>query len=401
VTTVDGPGVTRVLRALHAAGSMSRSELGSTTGLNRSTVASLVNELVQAGIVEEGSGSSGTVGRPSLTVSAVPDSLAVIGWDLRVDSSTAVVEGFGGRILHRWRKEHRRGSTDPYEVAARVVTGSSQIAEELPDHVIVAGIGCAMPGVIDPGGDPPRSTIHRAPSLGWVDVPFGVILGEAMRERFGSHVPVILGNDAKLGAMAEWTRGAGRNSRAMVFISGDVGIGGGVIVEGELLTGASGYAGEIGHMRFDPDGPVCRCGARGCWETAIGINTIVRSAHLDPVTAGLVDVVRAASAGDGVAAQALAEAARAVGQGLASVVNLVNPDTVVLGGHLAELLGNYRHTIIEELRFTLSRDSTMVRLVEPELGPDSIVIGAAELAFDRALSTPARALAEAASLRSE
>jgi predicted NBD/HSP70 family sugar kinase len=102
-----------------------------------------------------------------------------------------------------------------------------------------------------------------------------------------------------------------------------------------------------------------------------------------------------------VAAQALAEAARAVGQGLASVVNLVNPDTVVLGGHLAELLGNYRHTIIEELRFTLSRDSTIVRLVEPELGADSIVIGAAELAFDRALSTPARALAEAASLRSE
>ncbi len=401
MTVIDGRGVTRVLRALHAAGSMSRSDLGSATGLNRSTVASLVAELVEAGIVEEGAGAGGTVGRPSLMVSAVPDSLAVIGWDLRVDSSSAVVEGFGGRILHRWRKDHRRGSTDPYEVAARVVTGSSEIAEELPDHVIIAGIGCAMPGVIDPGGEPPRTTIHRAPSLGWVDVPFGVILGEAMRERFGAHVPVLLGNDAKLGAMAEWTRGAGRDSRAMVFVSGDVGIGGGVIVEGELLTGASGYAGEIGHLRFDPEGPVCRCGARGCWETAIGINTIVRSAGMDPVAAGITDVMRASTQGDAASANALANAARAVGQGLASVVNLVNPDTVVLAGHLAELLGTYKHTIVEELRFTLSRDSTHIDVVKPELGADSIVIGAAELAFERALSSPARALAEAVSLRTE
>ena len=84
-----------------------------------------------------------------------------------------------------------------------MVTGSSEIAEELPDHVIIAGIGCAMPGVIDPGGEPPRTTIHRAPSLGWVDVPFGVILGEAMRERFGAHVPVLLGNDAKREAAAD------------------------------------------------------------------------------------------------------------------------------------------------------------------------------------------------------
>lgn len=207
MSSFDGPGLTRVLRVLHAHGSMSRSDLGTVTKLNRSTVAAIVAELVEVGVVEEGAGSAGGVGRPSLTVTAVPDSLAVIGWDLRVDSSSAVVEGFGGQILHRWRKDHRRGSTDSYEVAARVVTGSSEIAEALPDHVAIAGIGCALPGVIDPGGDPPRSTIHRAPALGWVDEPFGVILSEAMRERFGAHVPVVLGNDAKLGAMAEWTRG--------------------------------------------------------------------------------------------------------------------------------------------------------------------------------------------------
>lgn len=398
---IEGGGLSRVLRALHAAGALTRSDLGALTGLNRSTVATIVNELVAAGVVEEGAGSSGGVGRPSLVVRAVPDSVAVIGWDIRADSSTAVVEGIGGRILHRWSKAHRRGSTDPYEVAARVVAGSSQIAEELPDHVLWVGVGCAMPGIIDPGGEPPRSTIHRAPTLGWVDTPFGVILSEAMIEQFGSKVPVVLGNDANLGAMAEWTRGAGKRSRVMVFVSGDVGIGGGVIVDGEPLTGASGFAGEIGHIRFDPNGAPCRCGSRGCWETVIGLTTIVSAAGLDPLKAGIDDVLSAAQAGDATCQSALTAAARAVGQGLAPVVNMMNPDTIVLAGHLEVLLEHYRHTIIEELRFTLSRESTDIRIVGPSLGSDSIVVGAAELAFERALDRPQRWLTAPESLRSE
>jgi len=398
---IEGGGLSRVLRALHAAGSLTRSDLGTATGLNRSTVASIVNELVKVGLVEEGAGASGGVGRPSLMVRAVPDSVAVIGWDIRADSSTAIVEGLGGQILHRWSKNHRRGSTDPYEIAARVVAGSSEIAEELPDHVMWVGIGCAMPGIIDPGGEPPRSTVHRAPTLGWVDTPFGVIVSEAMHERFGADVPVVLGNDANLGAMAEWTRGAGRRSRVMVFVSGDVGIGGGVIVNGETLTGASGFAGEIGHIRFDPQGAACRCGARGCWETVIGLTSIVSSAGLDPLTAGIDDVLAAAQSGDDACQSALTNAARAVGQGLAPVVNMVNPDTIVLAGHLEVLLAHYRHTITEELRFTLSRESTDIRLVGPSLGTDSIVVGAAELVFDRALERPQRWLASTESLRSE
>lgn len=398
---IDGGGLSRVLRALHAAGALSRSDLCAATGLNRSTVATIVNELVAVGVVEEGAGASGGVGRPSLVVRAVSDSVAVIGWDIRADSSTAVVEGIGGRILHRWSKEHRRGSTDPYEVAARVVAGSSQLVEELPDHVMWVGVGCALPGIIDPGGDPPRSIVHRAPSLGWFDAPFGVIVAEALHEQFGSQVPVVLGNDANLGAMAEWTRGAGRKSRVMVFVSGDVGIGGGVIIDGEPLTGASGFAGEIGHIRFDPNGPACRCGARGCWETAIGLTTIVSAAGLDPRTAGIDDVMEAANAGDSAAQEALVSAARAVGEGLAPVVNMVNPDTIVLAGHLEVILEHYRHTITEELRFTLSRDSTDVRLVGPSLGSDSIVVGAGELAFERALERPQRWLLGSDALRSE
>lgn len=385
---IDGRGMSRVLRALHAAGSMTRSDLGAVSGLNRSTVASIVHELMIAGLVEERAGSSTGVGRPSLLVQTIPDSVAVIGWDLRADASVAIVEGLGGQIVHRWSKSHRRGSTDPYEVAARVVSGSSQIAEELPDHITWVGIGCAIPGVIDPGGEPPRNTIHRAPTLGWVDVPFGLILTEALRERFGAGVPVVLGNDANLGAKAEWTRGAGRASRVMVFVSGDVGIGGGVIVDGELLTGASGFAGEIGHMRFDPDGAPCRCGAHGCWETVIGLDSIVSSAGHDPLVSSIDDVHTAAQGGDERCQQALVRAARAVGQGLAPVVNLVNPDTIVLAGHLEVLLEHYRHTILDELRFTLSRECTDIRIVAPALGSDSIVVGAAELAFQRALDHP-------------
>lgn len=397
----EGSGVARVLRALHAEGTLTRSDIGTRTGLNRSTVASIVSELVELGVVEEGAGSQGGVGRPSLTVSAVPDSLAVIGWDVRVDRSSAIVMGFGGSILQRWSKEHRRGSTDPYEVAARIVTGSSEIVEALPDHVMWVGMGLAMPGVIDPAGSPPRSVVHRAPSLGWVDLDFAGILRSALHDQFGADLPVLLGNDANLGAMAEWNRGAGRAARSMVFISGDVGIGGGIVVGGELMTGAMGFAGEIGHMRFDPDGGPCRCGSTGCWETAIGGETIVRAAGMDPALATPEDVYAAAGEGDDAARASMLAAARAVGQGLATIVNVMNPDVVVLAGHLEGLLREYRHTIMEELRYTLSRHSNEVRIVGPEFGADSIVIGAAELAFEPAWSNPQRVLSASLALRSE
>lgn len=392
-------GGARVLRAIHAHGTLTRSEIGALTGLNRSTVASLISAFVEAGIVEERSGTSGNVGRPSLTVNAIPDSLASIGWDLRVDTSTAVVMGLGGEILQRWDKSHRRGSTDIFEMAARVVTGTSEMVEALPDHIRLVGIGLAMPGVIDPTTRPTRSVVHRAPSLGWVDVPFADVLGEALGEQFGSDLPVLLGNDANLGAMAEWTRGAGQGSRSMVFISGDVGIGGGIVVDGELMTGASGFAGEIGHLRFTPDGAPCRCGATGCWETAIGAETIVRSAGMDPMYAVPEDVFAAARSGDAIAGQVSADTARAVGQGLASIVNLVNPDTIVLAGHLSSLLAEYRHTIEQELEFTLARQSLDVKIVSPRFGSESIVIGAAELGFEPVLVAPQRVLDAAPAVR--
>jgi predicted NBD/HSP70 family sugar kinase len=133
----------------------------------------------------------------------------------------------------------------------------------------------------------------------------------------------------------------------------------------------------------------------------IGLTSIVSSAGLDPLTAGIDDVLAAAQSGDDACQSALTNAARVVGQGLAPVVNMVNPDTIVLAGHLEVLLAHYRHTITEELRFTLSRESTDIRLVGPSLGTDSIVVGAAELVFDRALERPQRWLASTESLRSE
>ena len=396
-----GVGLARVLRALHTRGTLTRSDIGAITGLNRSTVASIVSDMAALGVVEEGAGSIGGVGRPSLTVRAVPDSFAVIGWDVRVDRSSALAMGFGGEVLHRWSKDHRRGSTDTFEVAARIVTGSTEIVESLSERIRWVGMGLAMPGVIDPVGDPPRSVVHRAPSLGWVDVSFGEVLRAGLSERFGAQFPVLLGNDANLGAMAEWTRGAGRGSRCMVFVSGDVGIGGGIVLEGELLTGAMGFAGEIGHIRFDSSGAPCRCGAVGCWETLIGAETIVRAAGRDPANTSPEDIYAAAREGDERARESTVEAARAVGQGLATIVNVINPDTVVLAGHLESLLEEYHHTVMEELRFTLSRQTTDIRLVTPAFGSESIVIGAAELAFEPVLNNPHSLLGDGLTIRAQ
>jgi predicted NBD/HSP70 family sugar kinase len=202
---------------------------------------------------------------------------------------------------------------------------------------------------------------------------------------------VVTGNDANLGALAEHVRGAAVGFADVAYLSASVGIGGGFLVDGRPLTGAAGYAGEVGHMPVDNDGAVCRCGAVGCWETKVGENVLLRGAGRLPGGGppAVAEVIAAAQAGDARAAAAVAEVAEWSGVGIRAVVNLFNPQVVVLGGALAQVWRAAEDRVqaaIARSNMTSPREDVVIR--PARLEDDAPMIGAAELDFAPVLEFP-------------
>jgi predicted NBD/HSP70 family sugar kinase len=227
-----------------------------------------------------------------------------------------------------------------------------------------------------------------APNLGWRDVPFGQRLVQAL----GLDVPVTIANEADLGALAEHLRGAAVGHDNVLFVTGEVGVGGGLIVDGRPLRGVAGYGGEIGHMPVNRAGKRCGCGAIGCWETEVGEGALLSRAGR-PADGGrdAVDaVLDEAAAGSPVALAALDETGRWLGIGLAGLVNLLNPELVVLGSRFGRILPFVSDSLVEELdRHALAAPRGLVRIVPSQLDADASLLGAAEIAFEAILADPA------------
>ena len=223
------------------------------------------------------------------------------------------------------------------------------------------------------------------PTSGWVEEPFT----ELLSDRLGR--PVSTGNDANLGVLAEHIRGAAVGFSEVAYLSASVGIGGGFLVGGRPLSGARGYAGEVGHMQVDSRGPTCRCGAVGCWEMKVGENVLLQRAGrlAGGGPPAVAEVIAAAEAGEQRAAEAVDSVAEWCGVGIRALVNLLNPEIVVLGGTLAQVWRAAEGRVDAALqRSTLvsPRAETLIR--SARLGDDSPLIGAAELAFGPVLEHP-------------
>jgi predicted NBD/HSP70 family sugar kinase len=383
--TVRRANLSTIVRVLHARGPLSRSELVARTGLTRSAIRSHVGELNAAGLVtEDRPAPLGVPGRPSPVVSLDRERVSVLAMELAVDSLAAAHVGPAGEVIERRRVDRPRGHSTVDAVVPHLATLVRAVRPGPIEAETLVGIGVAVAGVVRRGD----GLVRTAPNLGWTDVN----LVERMTAALETDVPVTVANEADLGALAESRRGAAVGADDVLYISAEVGVGGGIIVDGRPLTGVAGYGGEIGHIPVNPSGLPCRCGSLGCWETEIGEGALLRLAG-QPVGGGrsAVDaVLRAAEVGDPTALAAIEHVGHWLGVGLAGLVNIFDPRLVVLGGRFARLAPYVGATVEAELdRRALAAPRKLVRVVPAALGEDAPLLGAAELAIEALIADPA------------
>ncbi|WP_420112775.1 ROK family protein [Pseudactinotalea sp.] len=369
-----------VLRLIHLEGPQSRSQLTSRTGLNRSTVAALAGELVELGLAQERAPvETNRVGRPSPVVSVHPGVTAVA-VNPEVDAVTSAAVGLGGQVVTRERVE-LDSVVGPEQTAELTRSVISRWHDHELDGVPPVGIGLAVPGLVRAAD----GLVRLAPHLEWRDAPVRDLVQSA------TGLPVVIGNDASLGAVAEHRFGAGRGVDDLVYLNGGAsGIGGGLVVAGHAVTGAGGYAGEFGQNR---PGITHAADRRGGSGAGVLEDEVSRARLLEAVGLQAADEPRLAAAiaaaSDHVVDAEVDRQRRILATALANAVNVLNPSVAILGGFLATLaerdLDGLVSAVVEQAMPGVA-DDLEVRVAA--LGEDRLLIGAAEAAFAALLADP-------------
>jgi len=368
--------LSKILGLLHRSGPLSRAQLTRMTGLNRSTVGAVVADLAELRLVcERMPEKVARAGRPSPVVH-LDERTVAIAVNPEVDAVHVGLVGLGGRVL-----THVRVEAADLPTAEQVVKLASAAIDEMLAaqdlELLVIGLGIAVPGQVRLSDGQLREATH----LGWLEQPLA-----AMFERSTGH-PAWAANAAILAMRAESTFGAVRDVDDLVYIIGGAsGIGGGVLTGGQLLTGTAGYAGEVGHTFVRSGGAICHCGAHGCLEAEVTQQGLLDAVGLKPAQAGELAAALADSADPQVAAL-VAESLDLLGIAVRNAVNLFNPSVVVLSGFLAAL-----HTAAEHdnalLGEAIRSARETVRIQDAALGADQLIVGAAELVFDKLIADP-------------
>ncbi len=377
-----------LLRYVHIHGPTSRAELTHRLGLNRSTIGALTADLTAAGLIsEEAPRETGRAGRPSLVVRPLSSRVYAYALSIEVDRLRAARVGLGGTVLDSRDAERPRGLQilDTVEPLADLV---KDMQRAVPADARYVGGGAAVAGMVRREDGMVRISRHVGRvEPPWEDEPVGAALVAAL----GHDRALVVGNVADVAALAEHTRGAAVGVDNLIYLHGDVGIGAGIIAGGRRVTGHGGYGGEAGHMVVNPHGRACGCGSRGCWETEIGEYALLHRAGRGGTSGrdAVLAVLGAAARGDRDAADAVRHVGDWLGFGVANLVNIFNPDTVVFGGTLREVYvagaGHVRGRI-DDMAMPGCREH--VRLRTAVLGDDAPLVGAAELAFENLLADP-------------
>lgn len=361
---------TIVLDTIRQRQPLSRADISAAIGLNKATVSSLVSELIDSRLVTEiGPGESRGGRKPTLLLFNRSAGYA-IGIDIRVSDLLAVLVDLEGNVLQE--KTVRLTDFSPESVLDQIRKTIRQLGKKLPASPYgIVGIGIGVPGLVDE-----KSQVVSAPNLGWNQVN----LYAALASEFGANIHI--DNEANAGAIGEKLYGAGREALNLIYLSIGIGIGSGIIVGGELYRGTSNFSGEVGHMTVAEDGPLCRCGNRGCWETLASEKALLdRAAKLwsDPLP-DLEQIIRLAREGEPQAARLMKETGAQLGVGLANLVNILNPELIVIGNRLSlagDLLQDTMLETIESRSLSYHRKKTNVAFAN--LGIRSTALGAASM----------------------
>lgn len=440
-----------LLRSVHLHGAMSRADLTTSLGLNRSTIGALTADLAAAGLVSEGvpREQRGRAGRPSLVVRPESEHVYVFAFAVEVDRIVAARVGLGGVVLDRHAAVRERGDRSAAQVVAPIADFVRTMQKAAPPGARLVGSAAAVSAMVRRED----GFVRLGPELGWVDQPLGEALadviistgvdlfpatGQRAPNGAGAAVPaprpaaddelvdagvgrrvataggvdtddlldddlpepepaepgrplVQVRNNADLAALAEHARGAAVGCDNVVYLYGDAGVGGGIIAAGRPVTGHGGYGGEVGHMVVNPAGKPCSCGSHGCWETEIGEHALLAAAGRNPSAGrdGILAVVDAAGRGDASAQAAVRQVGDWLGFGVANLVNIFNPEMVIFGGTLREVYLASAAQVRSRLnRNALPACREHVRLRTPVLGEDAALLGAAELAFEPLFADP-------------
>ncbi|MEU4392398.1 ROK family transcriptional regulator [Kribbella sp. NPDC023855] len=383
-----------VLRHVREAGSRSRARIAAETGLNKATVSSLVAELVERGLLRDGQAEAGALGRPGQLVELDGRGICGVGAEINVDYLAVTALDLGGETVTERRVPLDVAHLDPsttLDHLAELVQES--VAAVLARGGLIAGVTLAVPGLVQSA----TGLLKLAPNLGWAEVS----VVDEMRERLGGPAyPVRVDNEANLAALAAYSemKTGPDPVQDIVLLTGAVGVGGGMVTGGHLLRGGHGFSGEVGHMPVAPAGGTCGCGRTGCWETVVGLTALlnkatdlddpVRDPSLD-VEQRLAEITRRAEAGSARTLNALAEVGTWLGIGGAVLVNILNPDVLVLGGYFAVLgpwLKEPLETAIRER--VIAPDGGGCRVVQSELGFTAAVRGGAQISLDQVFLDP-------------
>ena len=369
-----------VLRTVCAAGQpLSRADVATATGTTRATAARLADELVAGGLLDESEPSAPNgPGRPGIPL--VPGaSIAALGLQVDAGLLAARVLDLRGRVVAERVEDGDFVGSDPASTLQRLGALTVGLLAERPDLRLV-GAGLALPGIVDAA----TGVLLRAPNLGWSDLRPADLLDLPLTPA--------LGNEADLAArtVAESAPGRPGPHRDFLYLSGQIGVGGAAVLAGQVLSGTSGWAGEMGHVCVDPDGPACRCGSTGCLEQYAGRRALLSAAGL-PRDAGPGELARRVEAGDPAARRAIDTAARALGIALAGVINVLDIPTVVLGGHLGELAPFLRPALQDHLRRRVLSGGWRPPTIEAAAAlPAAGATGAALRALGDVVADPAR-----------
>jgi predicted NBD/HSP70 family sugar kinase len=382
-----------ILRMLSTQGPRSRAALSAASGLTRATVSSLAADLLDRGLIREvGMEADQRIGRPATLLQVDGAHIVTMGVELGVGYTAVLSTDLAGTVVYERRRPLASMSVGPADVVSVLVSEIRRALKSIDaGNMVTVGITVAVAGVVDRR----TGTVVFAPNLGWRDVP----LLDRLRSALGLSIPLGIENEANLGAVAEFRNGASAGTPYLVYLLVENGVGSGIIADGRLLRGAFGSAGEFGHTTVRPGGELCACGSRGCWETVIGLRSLLGATVPDLAVGLMADrrlspeakvaaVVERASSGDPTALRGLEELGQWLGIGLANVVDSLNPEVIVLAGIVSAIAPWALDPALSTMRAHTLRMPTECRIETTTLGFSAAALGGTLHAAEQLFNDP-------------